>query len=72
MSDGPRGPWIRPRFHSVQVPVVEELLAESYKKKAELWAEAAGLMRREKAAREAKAEQDRNEHGAEGRAAGKP
>lgn len=68
MSDGPRGPWIRPRFHSVQVPVVEELLAESYKKKAEMWAEAAKSQRREKAAREASQAQS----GEEGGAAGKP
>ncbi len=30
---------------SVQIPVVEELLAQSYRQKAEMWAEAAGLSR---------------------------
>jgi hypothetical protein len=40
-----RLPWERPHLLSVSIPVVEELLAESYKKKAEQWGEAAKRLR---------------------------
>lgn len=40
-----KSPWERPHLLSVHIPVVEELLAESYKKKAEMWAEAAKALR---------------------------
>lgn len=43
-----RAAWERPHLLSVSIPVVEELLAESYKKKAELWGEAAKRFREER------------------------
>lgn len=48
MSEPGRAPWLRPRFSSVSIPVVEELLAESYRKKADLWADAAGVLRKQR------------------------
>lgn len=40
-----KSPWERPHLLSVSIPVVEELLAQSYKRKAELWADAAKRLR---------------------------
>lgn len=44
-KESKRGPWERPHLLSVSIPVVEALLAESYKKKAEMWADAARQLR---------------------------
>lgn len=40
-----RARWARPQIVSVPVPVVEELLAVGYRKKAERWAEVAKARR---------------------------
>lgn len=45
MSERRLTPWERPHLLSVSVPVVEELLAESYRRKAEMWADAARDLR---------------------------